>query len=111
MLPENMRNIIEALKTKVPVEKRAEVAAKLRDRLSKIDVSGTVEGALYGALAGAVLDILPLGKVTGIDDFTAIGAAIGAYVGHRKESKKKGERQDFMAAIEEVLNEAQAKSS
>ena len=110
MLPENLQNIVDALKTKVPAEKRQEVVQKLRDRLSKIEVSGTVEGALYGALAGAVLDILPLGRLTGIDDFTAIGAAIGAYIGHRKESKKKGERQDFLAAIEEVLKDAQTQN-
>jgi hypothetical protein len=107
-LTPKVRELLHAVRTKVPPEKRREVMEKLRHRLGSIDVESTMEGALIGAVIGAICEVLPLSKLTGIDDFVEVGAAIGAYAGHLRERRKRGDRQDLLAVVEEELLDAEA---
>ena len=107
-LTPKVKELLHAVRTKVPPEKRREVVEKLKQRLNAMDLDTTLEGALVGAVIGAILEILPLSRLTGIDDWVEVGTAIGAFIGHLRERRKRGDRQELLAVVEEELINAEA---
>ena len=69
-------------------------------------MENTLKYALIGAAIGAVLEILPLDTVTGIDDWVEIGAALGAWVGLSIDWKARHERSRARDLILRALREA-----
>jgi hypothetical protein len=106
-IPAETKELILNLREKFPPEKREAFSRAIGSRLEGLASSSTASYALFGAMCGVIVDMIPL---TGFisDDWVEIGAALGAWVGYAKDKKEREERMRIKAIVEESIREALA---
>ena len=109
-LTQQLKDILLMVHDKLPPDKRAEFAARIRLRLQHLQLDDLAGYAIVGALVGAVCEILPLDTITGIDDWVEVGAALGAAVGYVVTRKERQARHDIEQIIAEEVDRALAES-
>jgi hypothetical protein len=107
-LNHDLKAFLVRLKEKVPAEKREEFARNIRTHLEAIEIDDLAGYIIAGALAGAILDVLPLGYITGVDDWVEVGAAVGGLVGYLRTSQQRRMRRELQEIIERELRHALA---
>jgi len=78
----------------LPPAQKAKVVAELRSVLIGERVERTLKGALFGAAAGAIMEVLPFtNAVFGVDEWVEVGAALGGLIGYmgKTSQEKAGE--------------------
>jgi|GEM_PF-2073016 len=106
-IPAETKDLILSLREKFPVERREAFSRAIGSRLEGLASSNTASCALFGAVCGIVIDMVPL---TGFisDDWVEIGAALGAWVGYSKDQKERDERMRIKGIVEDSIREALA---
>ncbi|MBP9224449.1 MAG: hypothetical protein KBF76_11310 [Verrucomicrobiales bacterium] len=106
-IPAETKDLILNLREKFPPEKREAFSRAIGSRLEGLASSHTASYALFGAVCGVVIDMVPL---TGFisDDWVEIGAALGAWVGYSKDQKERDERMRIKRIVEDSIREALA---
>ena len=97
-LNQPLKDLLLKIHGKLPPEKRAEFAARVRERLRYLRFDDLAGYTITGALLGAICEILPLDFVTGIDDWVEVGAALGATVGYALTKRQRQTRQEIEQA-------------
>jgi hypothetical protein len=104
-LNDQLKEILMQINAKLPPEKRAEFARRIRERFKTLQIDDLAGYTIAGALVGAVCEALPLDTITGVDDWVEVGAALGATIGYVVTAKERRTRREVELAIrEEVLN-------
>ena len=98
---QQLKDMLVKMNDRLPPEKRAAFVSRVRDRLNGLQLDDLAGYAIAGALVGAICDILPIGAATGVDDWTEVGAALGAAVGYVVTRKERQARKD----VEQIINE------
>lgn len=88
-LTTNMKRAVIELYERIPEERRAAFKTALRDHGQDLLSGETARGALIGFVAGLVLDVLPLGLLTGVDNWKEIGLLAGAAWGYLSSREKR----------------------
>lgn len=104
----DLKSFLVRLKEKVPAEKREEFARNIRAHLEAIEIDDLVGYVIAGSVIGAVLDVLPLSYISGVDDWVEVGAAIGGLVGYVRTSQQRRMRKELQEVIERELRHAMA---
>ena len=99
ILPNKLKSVLD----RIPPDRRGEVIAKIRERLAEFEPDDTFDYAIIGGLVGALIDVIP---GTGIlsEDWCIIGIVCGSLVGRVREKRRRGDREDLLTAVEEVLD-------
>lgn len=99
VLPNKLKGVLE----RIPPDRRGELIAKIRERLAEFEPDDTFDYAIIGGLLGGLIDIIP---GTGIlsEDWCVIGIVCGSLVGRIREKRRRGDREDLLAAVQEALN-------
>jgi hypothetical protein len=105
-VPDSTKALLLSLRARLPANCRQRFAEVIARELGKLEMENTVKYAVLGGAVGVVLDLLPLGRITGIEDFTAIGAALGAWTGFALDWKVREEKQRTRDVILRALQEA-----
>jgi hypothetical protein len=84
-------------------DQRHEFINRIRDRLNSVEIDDVVGYTIVGSFVGAILEILPLDTITGIDDWVEAGAAIGAAWGWHKGQCRKLSPREIERIIQEEL--------
>ncbi|WP_035242408.1 hypothetical protein, partial [Desulfobacter vibrioformis] len=83
-IPTDVKEKILKLKNKLPEDKQDRFVSNMKGGFEKLTESNMTSSALIGAILGSVIDFIP-GSGFVSDDWTEIGAAIGAFIGYRKD--------------------------
>ncbi len=105
-IPTATKQLLLKLRDRLPVNCRQRFVEIIHAELSKLELENTLKYAVIGAAVGAVLEILPLDNVTGVDDWVEIGAALGAWVGLALDWRAREERNKAKDTVIRALKEA-----
>ena len=89
-------------------DQRHEFMQRIRERLNAVEVDDVIGFTIAGAAVGAILEILPLDTITGIDDWVECGAALGASWGYFSGQRRKHTTREIERMIQEELRHVQA---
>lgn len=106
-IPAETKELILGLREKFPPERREAFSRAIGSRLEGLTSSSTASYALFGAVCGVVIDMIPLSGFIS-EDWVEIGAALGAWVGYSKDQKEREERARIKKIVEESIREALA---
>ena len=108
-IPPGTKKKLLALRARLPHDCRDRFVAAVRRNMPSVELENTIGCAILGAMFGAVMEILPgMDRVTGIDDWVEVGAAVGAWVGYARDRRDHDEKQQLHELIEEALRHALA---
>ena len=108
-IPPGTKEKLLALRAKLPHDCRDRFVEAVRRNLPSVELENTIGCAILGAMFGAVMEILPgMDRVTGIDDWVEVGAAVGAWVGYARDRRDRDEQKQLHELIEEALRHALA---
>ena len=108
-IPPGTKAKLLALRARLPENCRDRFVAAVRRNMPSVELENTIGCAILGAMFGAVMEILPgMDRVTGIDDWVEVGAAVGAWVGYARDRRDHDEKQELQQLIEEALRHALA---
>ena len=89
---------------RIPQGKRNEFFSRVKSRLACLDEAPVIGPIIVGALAGAVIEIIPgLESLTGIDDGVEAGAAIGAAYGFFRKNNNDPVKLAILEELQHVL--------
>lgn len=104
-IPLELKEKLIKLKEKLPEEKQQVFAESIKKKLLDFSTENVFKYTLVGACVGFIIDNIPV--IGGFaDDFTEIGALIGAWVGHSKDKKERAHREEISRIVQESLREA-----
>jgi hypothetical protein len=105
-IPASTKSLLLNLRARLPANCRQRFAEVIARELGKLEMENTLKYAVVGAAIGVIFEILPLDRITGIDDWVEIGAALGAWTGLALDWKAREERQRTREVILKALQEA-----
>ena len=105
-IPGETKRALLNMANRIPAERRERFTQAVSVRLDSLQSENTLYGALAGAALGAIMEALPgVETITGIDDWVEVGAALGAWVGYKKDRRQREERERIKIVINEALRE------
>ena len=108
-IPPGTKKKLLALRARLPENCRDRFVAAVRRNMPSVELENTIGCAILGAMFGAIMEILPgMDRVTGIDDWVEVGAAVGAWVGYARDRRDHDEQKQLHELIEEALRHALA---
>ena len=105
-IPASTKALLLGLRARLPPACRQRFAEVIGREIGKLEMENTLKYAVLGAAIGVIFEILPLDRITGIDDWVEIGAALGAWTGFALDWKARDERQRTRDVILRALQEA-----
>jgi hypothetical protein len=80
-IPISTKKMLLGLSQRLPPANRQRFAEIISRELDKLGMENTLKFTVTGAAIGVIFEVLPLDRVTGIDDWVQVGTALGAWVG------------------------------